>query len=101
MVAGALMGTACHLSGSAGLNGRVNKLWVVRHGKTEWSAAGRHTSTTDLPLLQEGEEVARRLRERLAGVEFARVLTSPRARARRTAELAGFPDAESDEDLAE
>src|SRR3954449_7774725 len=83
------------------LNGRVNELWMVRHGKTEWSAAGRHTSTTDLPLLPEGEEVARGLRERLAGVEFAQVLTSPRVRARRTAELAGFPDPEPDEDLAE
>src|SRR3954471_9759682 len=88
-------------SGVVRLNGRVNELWTVRHGKTEWSAAGRHTSTTDLPLLPEGEEVARGLRERLAVVEFAQVLTSPRARARRTAELAGFPDAESDEDLAE
>ena len=79
----------------------MSELWAVRHGKTEWSAAGKHTSTTDLPLLPEGEEVAQGLRERLAGVEFAQVLTSPRLRARRTAELAGFPDAETDEDLAE
>src|SRR3954449_9486006 len=101
MVAGALMGTACHLSGSAGLNGRVNELWVVRHGKTEWSVSGRHTSTTDLPLLEEGEDVARALAPRLADVDFAQVLTSPRLRARRTAELAGFPGAVVDEDLAE
>lgn len=79
----------------------MNELWVVRHGKTEWSVSGRHTSTTDLPLLAEGEDVARELRARLAGVEFAHVLTSPRLRARRTAELAGFPDAQVDDDLAE
>jgi probable phosphoglycerate mutase len=81
--------------------GRVNELWLVRHGKTEWSRDGRHTSTTDLPLLPEGEEVARSLRPRLAAERFVQVLTSPRLRARRTAELAGFPDAKTDEDLAE
>jgi broad specificity phosphatase PhoE len=79
----------------------VNELWTIRHGKTEWSVAGRHTSTTDLPLLPEGEAVARALRERLADVEFAQVLTSPRLRARRTAELAGFGAARTDDDLTE
>jgi broad specificity phosphatase PhoE len=79
----------------------VNELWLVRHGKTEWSRDGRHTSTTDLPMLPEGEEVARGLRARLADEQFVQVLTSPRLRARRTAELAGFPHAESDDDLAE
>ncbi|HEU5038813.1 MAG TPA: histidine phosphatase family protein [Nocardioides sp.] len=79
----------------------MNELWLVRHGKTEWSANGRHTSTTDLPLLPEGEEVARSLAPRLAEVDFALVLTSPRLRARRTAELAGFGSAEVDEDLVE
>lgn len=74
---------------------------MVRHGRTEWSAAGRHTSTTDVPLLPEGEEVARELAPRLAEVDFAQVLTSPRLRARRTAELAGFAEAEVDGDLAE
>jgi broad specificity phosphatase PhoE len=88
------------------LNGPVNQtpppeLWVVRHGATEWSRDHRHTSTTDLPLLPEGEQVARGLARRLAAVDFARVLTSPRLRARRTAELAGFPDAVPDGDLAE
>ncbi|MBZ5737285.1 histidine phosphatase family protein [Nocardioides mangrovi] len=81
--------------------GLVNELWLVRHGPTEWSVAGRHTSTTDLPLLPEGEDVARTLEPRLAEVGFALVLTSPRQRARRTAELAGFPDAEVDDDLVE
>lgn len=73
----------------------------MRHGATEWSRDGRHTSTTDLPLLPEGEDSARALAPRLADRDFDLVLTSPRARARRTAELAGFPSAEVDEDLVE
>jgi len=76
-------------------------LYLVRHGETEWSRSGKHTSTTDLPLLPEGEEAARALAPRLAQCSFARVLTSPRIRARRTAELAGFADAVVDEDLVE
>ena len=79
----------------------MGDLWVVRHGQTEWSVAGRHTSTTDLPLLPEGEEAARGLAPRLAGTAFGLVLTSPRLRARRTAALAGFAEAEVDEDLVE
>jgi broad specificity phosphatase PhoE len=78
-----------------------DQLWLVRHGATEWSVSGRHTSTTDLPLTPDGEAAARTLAKQLAGIEFAQVLTSPRRRARHTAELAGFPDAEVDEDLAE
>jgi probable phosphoglycerate mutase len=77
------------------------ELWLVRHGQTEWSEAGRHTSTTDLPLLEPGERDAARVRERLAGQSFDLVLTSPRQRARRTAELAGFSQAEVDPDLVE
>jgi probable phosphoglycerate mutase len=77
------------------------ELWLVRHGQTEWSEAGRHTSTTDLPLLAPGERDAAALHDRLASTGFDLVLTSPRQRARRTAELAGFPDAEVDEDLVE
>jgi probable phosphoglycerate mutase len=80
---------------------RPDELWVVRHGETEWSAAGRHTSTTDVPLTPAGEEAARAIGARLAGTTFDLVLTSPRARARRTAELAGFPDAHVEDDLAE
>lgn len=79
----------------------MNELWLVRHGKTEWSANGRHTSTTDIPLLPEGEEVARSLAPRLVAADFALVLTSPMLRARRTAELAGFPAAVVDDDLVE
>ena len=77
------------------------RLWLVRHGATEWSRNGRHTGTTDLPLLPDGEDDARALRERLSDVEFSLVLSSPLQRARRTAELAGFPDAEVDPDLTE
>jgi broad specificity phosphatase PhoE len=80
---------------------RDAELWLVRHGETEWSRDGRHTSTTDLELTANGVEVARSLRERLAGTAFDRVLSSPRRRARRTAELAGFTNVEVDEDLVE
>jgi probable phosphoglycerate mutase len=73
---------------------------LVRHGETEWSAAGKHTSHTDLPLTERGRAAARGLRERLAGREFALVLCSPRTRARTTAELAGFTP-QTDADLAE
>ncbi|MDN4162225.1 histidine phosphatase family protein [Nocardioides abyssi] len=79
----------------------MSELWLVRHGQTEWSRDHRHTSVTDLPLLPEGEEVARSLAERLHPGDFEVVRTSPRQRARRTAELAGFPDVEVDEDLVE
>lgn len=78
-----------------------DQLWLVRHGQTAWSMSGQHTSTTDLPLTEVGEAAARSLVGSFAGVEFAQVLTSPRRRAAHTAELAGFPDAEIDDDLAE
>ncbi len=75
---------------------------LVRHGATEWSASGQHTSRTDLPLTEEGRAAAAKLRERLAGFDFALVLTSPLSRARQTAELAGLADgAQIDEDLRE
>ena len=71
------------------------ELWLARHGATEWSENGRHTgSRTDLPLLPEGERSARRLAELLRDVSFSAAYTSPLQRARRTAELAGFPDPE-------
>jgi probable phosphoglycerate mutase len=81
--------------------GVTTELWLVRHGATEWSTAGRHTSTTDLPLLPDGEETATALGAKLAGIDFRLVLTSPRRRARHTAELAGYADAEVTDDLAE
>lgn len=77
--------------------GRVTQLWVVRHGPTEWSVAGRHTGRTDVPLTPEGEREAQALAPRLVAAQrerpFDDVLTSPLRRARRTAELAGFPAA--------
>ena len=79
----------------------MGDVWLVRHGETEWSRAGRHTGSTDLPLTPEGEASARELAPRLATQTFGLVLTSPLERARRTAALAGFPDAETDDDLTE
>ncbi|MHA7240599.1 histidine phosphatase family protein [Arthrobacter sp. TMS1-12-1] len=70
------------------------RLWLLRHGETEWSRDGRYTGLTDLPLTGYGEEQALAAREHLQGVDFDLVVTSPLQRAVRTAELAGFPDAE-------
>ena len=81
--------------------GGPTELWLVRHGETEWSRTGQHTSVTDLELTPDGEAIAARLQEPLAEQSFVRVLSSPRRRARRTAELAGFVDVETDDDLAE
>src|SRR5262249_39585099 len=64
--------------------------YVARHGETAWSLTGQHTGLTDLPLTQRGERNAVRLGERLRGLRFAQVFTSPLQRARRTCELAGF-----------
>lgn len=78
-----------------------SELWLIRHGETDWSASGRHTSVTDLDLNADGVAAAERLAARLAGTTFAQILTSPRLRARRTAEIAGFTGADVDPDLAE
>src|SRR6188768_1227814 len=64
--------------------------YLARHGETAWSLSGQHTGLTDLPLTERGERNATRLGERLRGLQFSRVLTSPLQRARRTSELAGF-----------
>jgi broad specificity phosphatase PhoE len=66
------------------------EIFLVRHGETEWSATGRHTSRTDLPLTAAGRERARRLRAQLSDRQFATVLCSPLLRARETCRLAGF-----------
>jgi len=77
-------------------------VYLARHGETEWSLTGQHTGLTDLPLTGRGEENARRLGKRLAGLAFARVFTSPLQRAKRSCELAGFgPVAQIDGDLVE
>jgi probable phosphoglycerate mutase len=65
-------------------------IYLARHGETAWSVTGQHTGLTDLPLTELGERNARRLRDRLRGLKFAKVFTSPLRRARRTSELAGF-----------
>lgn len=75
---------------------------IVRHGETGWSASGRHTGRTDVPLTERGEQIARLAGERLYGRSFDHVFTSPSMRARRTCELAGFGlVAKIDPDLAE
>jgi probable phosphoglycerate mutase len=75
---------------------------LVRHGETEWSRTGRHTGFTDVGLTEEGERRARAVGPVLAERDFGLVLSSPRQRALRTAELAGFGDRiETTEDLAE
>jgi probable phosphoglycerate mutase len=78
----------------------VPTIYLARHGETEWSRSGRHTSRTDLPLTPKGEADGRWLGQRLQGLTFTTVLSSPRLRARRTAELAGFTPV-LDPDLAE
>lgn len=74
---------------------------LVRHGETEWSRTGQHTGRTDIPLSQAGGYKAQLVGDALAGIPFGLVLTSPLARARETARLAGFLDAQPDPDLAE
>ena len=77
-------------------------VYLARHGETAWSLSGQHTGLTDLPLTEHGERNARQLGERLRGLRFARVFTSPLRRAVRTCELAGFGSAaEVDRDLVE
>jgi len=79
----------------------MTQLYLVRHGQSEWSQLGRHTSVTDVDLTDVGRRQAEALRNSLDPEQFGLVLTSPRRRARTTAALAGFPDAEVDENLAE
>lgn len=80
----------------------ADRILIVRHGETEWSAAGRHTGGTDVPLTETGREQAAALAQRLAGERFALVLRSPLRRARETCELAGFAGvAETCADLVE
>ena len=65
-------------------------IYLARHGETAWSLSGQHTGLTDLPLTKDGEDAARRLGERLKGLDVKKVFTSPLQRAARTCELAGF-----------
>jgi probable phosphoglycerate mutase len=77
-------------------------VYLARHGETAWSLSGQHTGLTDIPLTERGERMALALGERLKGMNFATVLTSPLKRASRTCELAGFAaQATVDPDLVE
>lgn len=77
-------------------------VYLARHGETAWSLSGQHTGRTDLPLTGRGEDQARALGQRLHGLVFRKVLTSPSQRAVRTCALAGFgAAADTDPDLAE
>ncbi len=78
------------------------RIFLIRHGETEWSLSGQHTGRTDIPLTEQGEQDARKLAEPLRAVRFSGVFTSPRQRARRTCELVGLDAvAEIEPDLAE
>ena len=80
----------------------ADRIFIVRHGETEWSSAGRHTGLTDVPLTAAGEKQASGLAPKLDGEPFELVLCSPLMRARQTCELAGFgARAEAFEDLVE
>ena len=77
-------------------------VYLARHGETAWTISGQYTGLTDLPLTERGERNARRLEERLRGLGFAKVFTSPLQRVSRTCELAGFAAAaEIDRNLLE
>ena len=84
------------------MSDKLPAFYLARHGETAWSLSGQHTGLTDLPLTEHGERNARQLGERLRGLKFARVFTSPLQRAKKTCELSGFGKvAEVDPDLLE
>jgi len=80
----------------------LQEIWLIRHGETAWSAAGRHTGRTDIPLTEAGRLQAEALKQRLAGRFFPMVLTSPLARASETCRIAGYgKSAQFSDDLME
>src|SRR6185295_7997903 len=90
------------INGTGHMSDILPAIYLARHGETAWTVTGQHTGLTDLPLTERGERNARKLGERLNGMTFEMVLTSPLRRAMRTCELAGFePGAETDRDLVE
>ncbi|MGD8568505.1 MAG: histidine phosphatase family protein [Gammaproteobacteria bacterium] len=81
---------------------QLARIFLARHGETQWSKSHQHTGLTDIPLTERGEKNARRLGEALQGADFTAVFSSPLKRAWRTCELAGFGAvAEADHDLVE
>src|ERR1700751_2142376 len=84
------------------MNAVLPVVYVARQGNTAWTHSGQHTGLTDLPLTPDGERNARQLGQRLKGMAFAKVFTSPLQRAARTCELSGFgAAAQTDPDLVE
>jgi broad specificity phosphatase PhoE len=84
------------------MNDSLPIVYLARHGETAWSLSGQHTGRTDLPLTEHGERNARALGQRLQGLSFASVLSSPLRRVVRTCQLAGFADrVDIDQDLLE
>ena len=84
------------------VNQSLPVIYLARHGETAWSLSGQHTGRTDLPLTERGERNARQLGQRLRGLSFHLILTSPLQRAMRTCDLAGFrPGSIVDQDLLE
>jgi len=80
----------------------LHRIWLVRHGETEWARLGKHTGRTDIPLTELGRSQAEALPARLAGRPFALVLSSPLSRALQTARLAGYADkVKTNDDLLE
>ena len=78
------------------------EIYLIRHGETEWSASGKHTGVSDIPLTEHGRQQSKLLRPELSTTNFQLVLTSPLRRARETCELAGLAErAEIDPDLME
>jgi broad specificity phosphatase PhoE len=85
-----------------GMDDALPVIYIARHGETAWTISGQHTGLTDLPLTPQGEQNARALGDRLKGMVFSKVLTSPLQRARKTCALAGFGSvAEVENDLVE
>ncbi|MEM1283067.1 MAG: histidine phosphatase family protein [Chlamydiota bacterium] len=81
---------------------RKQRVYICRHGETEWSLSGQHTSVTDLPLTSKGVQQVKGLASRLERIEFAQVFCSPLLRAKQTCEIAGLLDlAVIDDDLFE
>lgn len=84
------------------MDGLLPRIYLARHGETEWTVSGKHTGLTDLPLTERGERNARGLGLRLQSLTVDKVYTSPLLRARQTCRLAGFEaQAEIDPDLVE